>query len=407
MISFTEAQQKILSLPFSLSTQTRKLSDCFGCYLAKDIVAKIPLPHWNNSAMDGYAFCWDDLENGQSQYLISMTIAAGDTSNRTLPSGTSARIMTGAPLPQGADTVIMQENTEKIGPDSIRFLQKPSKGKGANVRLAGEEIAVGETGLQKGTRLGAAELALCVSLGYSELEVFSSPKIGIIATGDELKTIGQELQFGEIWSSNTISIQNALRELGFSAQDYGIARDNLQSTKEVFGKALEECDIIISTGGVSVGDFDFVKEVLNDFEIDMSFWKVRMKPGKPIAYGTIDGKPLFALPGNPVSCLMSFYQFLHPFLLDVVSHPRIFLPNIQVKLAETITARGSRLDFRRMILEERDGELYAKETRSQSSAWLSSFVQADALFPIHPAAQNASQSFPENSIITVQLLPKS
>lgn len=402
MLSLEEAQQRILDLPFSLPTQTQQLSNCFGCYLAEDILAKTPLPHWNNSAMDGYAFSWNDLENGQFQYSISMIIAAGDTSKNILPSGTAARIMTGAPLPQGANTVIMQENTETIDPNTIRFLEKPSKGKGANVRLAGEEISVGEIALQKGTRLGAAELGLCVSLGYSALKVFSPPKIGIIATGDELKTAGEELQFGEIWSSNTISIQIALRELGFLAKDYGIARDNLQSTKKVFGKAFEECDIIISTGGVSVGDFDVVKEALNDFKLEMSFWKVRMKPGKPIAYGTMNGKRLFALPGNPVSCLMSFYQFLRPFLLKSVSCSRIFLPNIQVKLAEAITPRGSRLDFRRMVLEERNGELYAKETGSQSSAWLSSFVQADALFPIQPNAA----PFPKDSLITVQLLPK-
>ena len=401
MISFKEAQQKILKLPFTLATETRALADCFGRYLAVDITAKTPLPHWNNSAMDGYAFAWNDLENGQLQFSVSMIIAAGETAHTQLPSGTAARIMTGAPLPSGADTVVMQENTEMIDADRIRIVQHPRKGKGANVRLAGEEIDTGELALQRGTRRGASEIALCLSLGYTQLVVFASPKIGIIATGDELKPIGEQLSFGEIWSSNTISLQLALRELGFSAQDYGIARDNLQSTKEIFGRAIAECDIIISTGGVSVGDFDVVKEALQDFRVEMSFWKVCMKPGKPIAYGTIGEKPLFALPGNPVSCLMSFYQFLRPFLLQAVYSSNILLPTIQVRLAQPINPRGSRLDFRRMILEEKDGVVWARETGSQSSAWLSSLVQADALFPIPPNALPYSKG----SLITVQLLP--
>jgi molybdopterin molybdotransferase len=400
MISFEDAQQKILSLPLSLKTEFRPLSQCFGSYLAQTLKAAHPLPHWNNSAMDGYAFAWSDLENGQAEFSISMIIAAGDTQHTILPKGTAARIMTGAPLPKGADTVIMQENTDKPSEKVVRFNKAPNKGKGANVRIAGEESQVGNVFMKKGTRLGGAALGLCASLGYSKLEVFTPPKIGILGTGDELRTIGEPLRFGEIWSSNTISIQMELQQLGFSSKDYGIARDSLASTKEVFGTALEECDVIISTGGVSVGDFDFVKEALSEFKLDMSFWKVAMKPGKPIAYGTFHGKPLFALPGNPVSCLMSFYQFVRPFLLQTVNYPKPFLPKIQAKLIDPITSKGSRLDFRRMILEERDGEVWTRETGSQSSAWLTSLVKADALFPIQPEIS----VLPSGSIVTLQLL---
>lgn len=400
MISFEDAQQKILSLPLSLKTEVRPLGQCFGSYLATALKAENPLPHWNNSAMDGYAFAWSDLESGQTEFPISMIIAAGDTQHTILPKGTAARIMTGAPVPKGADTVIMQEDTEKPSAEVVRIVEAPSKGKGANVRLAGEEAQVGTVFIEKGTRLSGASLGLCAALGFSELEVFALPKIGIIATGDELKTIGEPLQFGEIWSSNTISIQMELRALGFEAKDFGIARDSLASTKEIFGAALAECDVIISTGGVSVGDFDFVKEALSEFKLDMSFWKVAMKPGKPIAYGTFNGKPLFALPGNPVSCLMSFHQFVRPFLLQTVKYPKPFLAKIQAKLIEPITAKGSRLDFRRMILEERDGELWTKETGSQSSAWLTSLVKADALFPIPPEVLEV----PAGSTVILQLL---
>ena len=402
MISFLEAREKILSLPFSFSSQTVSLSKALGCYLYNDLLAPSSLPLWNNSAMDGYAFRWDDFtteEERQGFLPIAFNIAAGQVEPPLLPKGTVARIMTGAPMPHNADTVVMQENVIQ-GPDHCIQIQSfPTKGR--NVRIAGEEISRNDIVIPKGTRLGAAEIGLCASLGITELTVFAIPMIGIIATGDELQIPGTELQFGEIWSSNTLSLQMALRELGFDGKDYGIARDNLSSTKAVFKQALEECDIILSTGGVSVGDFDVVKDALDEFEIEMEFWKVRMKPGKPIAFGSISGTPIFALPGNPVSAMTSFYQFLRPFLLSKMHSPKVFLPSCTAVLEHDIQKKNSRLDFQRVIVEWREGTLYVRQTGSQSSAWISSLVQANALLPIAADCHYLEKG----STVVVELLP--
>ena len=379
MLSFSEAQAHIFALPFSFQQERISILQAHQRTVAQDIRAIHPLPRWSNSAMDGYAVDIGDLENLPTVLPITQVIPAGATHIAALKKGSCARILTGAPLPPNANTVIMQEDTQTVE-EGIRFHHPPLKG--SHCRQQGEEFAIGAILIPKGQVLQAADIALCVSAGIVECVVYQQPKIGIIATGDELKVLGETLDFGQIYSSNSISLQLALQEMHLQAIDYGIARDNLQSTKEVFSKAIKECDIIISTGGVSVGDFDVVHEALAEFDFQMNFWKVKMKPGKPIAAGMINHKPIFALPGNPVSCLMSFHQFVAPFLKRKMGHPQPDLPLVEGILTEDIPKKGDRLEFVRVILFRQNGETFIKATGQQSSAWLSSFTQATALLPI-------------------------
>lgn len=399
MLSFQEAKQLLNEIPFHCSTEQRKLSDCLGLYLAEEITTEHPIPIWSNSAMDGYACRHDDLVQGRTSLQIVCDIAAGHPVDIEIQSGQCARIMTGAPLPRGTDTVVIQENTTRSS-TFVHIVQVPAKQ--ANVRQQGEECSKGSVLLPMGVPLSPSSLALAASTGKTTLPVYRPPKIGIIATGDELQPVGAPLQFGQIWSTNTLSLSLSLQQLGFTVIDCGIAKDTLQSTKAAFSKALQEqCDIILSTGGVSVGDFDVVKDALQDFDVQMKFCKVRMKPGKPIAVGSIETTPIFALPGNPVSCMISFYQFVRPFILRGMNAHQTELPEMVAILDEDIHKRHGRMEFMRMIVERRDSVVYTRKTGSQSSAWLSSLSKADALLPIAPDCH----VIPKGSTVTVQLIP--
>lgn len=414
MITFEQAQAHIFSLPFTPSMETISILDAYQRILATDIHSQTPLPSWNNSAMDGYAVHIDDIQKDVG-LTISQIIPAGATEIAPLKRGTCVRIFTGAPVPVGANAVIMQENTVLDG-DLVYFLKTPTLWN--NIRRQGEEVASNALLLRRGSVLDATSIPLAISAGIRTVEVWKWPTIGILATGDEIvdPTVSANhnhpLDLGQIWGTNTIALQLAFRELGCPTIDCGIARDSMDSTISAFHHAIVEqrCDIIISTGGVSVGDFDVVHKALAqipDCTVDMNFWKVRMKPGKPVAAGRIQHQnkeiPLFALPGNPVSALMGFYQFVRPFLLKSMGHPQPDLPTLQLPLGQDIHKRGTRLEFVRCWLKDVNGTLQVFPTPNQSSAWMSSFSDASVLLPIEPDCQH----IPAGTMVTVQRLPKS
>jgi len=413
MLSFEEAKQRIAQLPLTLNVETVPIWDAFGCILADDIAAVQDLPAWNNSAMDGYAFCQADILNASETDPVSLPVSgiiqAGDTTEHHLTTGTCMRIFTGAPIPEGADVVIMQENTSTA--DNLVTISKCPK-QWNNIRRLGEEAKSGNILLKKGTRLDATTIGFALSASVHKVPVFMPPNIGIFSTGDELRNPkdGGTLKTGQIWGTNAINLQLAFQELGITVQDCGIARDTIESTQKTLLHAIEnlECDMLVSTGGVSVGDFDVVHKALADlpgYRVEMNFWKVRMKPGKPVAIGIIYTPtkeiPLFALPGNPVSALMGFHQFVRPYLLRKMSVPNPELPTIDVALGQDFTKRGTRLEFVRVWLKRDDDGVHAFPTGSQSSAWMSSFADATALLPF-PADET---HLAKGCVHRVQLLP--
>ena len=414
MLSFEDAKRRISQLPLPLRMETIPIWDAFGRILAKDIHAVQDLPAWNNSAMDGYAFRREDILGASEQNPITLTLSgiiqAGDASEDSLKPGTCIRIFTGAPVPNGADVVIMQENTT-ADENTVTITKCPAVWK--NIRRHGEEALAGSTIVKKGTHLNAAAIGFALSASVHEVSVFVFPKIGIFSTGDELRNpkVGGTLQTGQIWGTNLINLQIAFQQMGIVVQDCGIARDTIESTQQTLLRAIQDmhCDMLISTGGVSVGDFDVVHKALADLpghHVEMDFWKVRMKPGKPVAIGTIctptKNIPIFALPGNPVSALMGFYQFVRPYLLSKMSVPNPELPTVDVELGQDFTKRGSRLEFVRIWLKRDEDSIKAFATGNQSSAWMSSFADATALLPF-PAEQTL---LTKGSIHRVQCLPR-
>ena len=413
MITFEQAQAHIFSLPFSPTVETISILDAHQRILAEDILSQTPIPAWNNSAMDGYAAHIDDIQEGIA-LTVSQVIPAGATEVQTLARGTCVRIFTGAPVPDGANAVVMQENTE-VDDDRVYFLKLPTLWK--NIRRQGEEIASNALLLKQGTVLDATSIPLAIGAGIRTVNVWKWPTVGILATGDEIvdPTVSSNhdnpLALGQIWGTNTIALRLAFQDLGCPTVDCGIARDNIDSTISTFHRSIveHECDIIVSTGGVSVGDFDVVHKALEqipDCTVNMNFWKVRMKPGKPVAAGRIRYKhkdiPLFALPGNPVSALMGFYQFVRPFLLQSMGHPQPTLPTLQLPLGQDIHKRGTRLEFVRCWIHNVEGTLQVFPTPNQSSAWMSSFSDASVLLPVKPEVHH----IPAGTIVTVQHLPK-
>ena len=413
MLSFEDAKSRIANLPLHLRTEIIPIWNAYGRVLAKDIYAIQDVPAWDNSAMDGYAFRREDIisadEKSSVTLILSGTVQAGDTTEHTLKPETCMRILTGAPVPNGADVVIMQENVIIDG-DTVTITKCPKKWN--NIRRHGEEALAGTTVLKRGTVLDAATIGFALSTSVHEVPVFVVPNIGIFSTGDELLNPkeGGTLQTGQIWGTNSINLQIAFQQLGFNVQDCGIARDTVESTQQTLLRAIRDldCDMLVSTGGVSVGDFDVVHKALADLpghRVEMNFWKVRMKPGKPVAIGTIHTPkkdiPIFALPGNPVSALMGFYQFVRPYLLNKMSVPNPELPTIDVQLGQDFTKRGSRLEFVRIWLKRDEHGIKAFPTGNQSSAWMSSFADATGLLPF-PANKTL---LTKGSVHRVQCLP--
>lgn len=312
MISVAEACSRLAQKNhIVVGTESRPLRDCLGRVLASDIVSSIDVPPADNSAMDGYALFGGDWQGPEHGMLISQRITAGKAPE-PLVTGTAARIFTGAEIPPGADIVVMQEKTRTDG-DKVWFeaIREP----GGNIRPKGQDIRSGSTVLQKGHRLRAQDLGLIASLGIAEIEIKKRLKVAIISTGEELVEPGSPLEAGQIYNSNRTMLQALMDQWGFEAIDYGITADDPTVIGDVMTAASRETDVIVTTGGVSVGEEDHVKDVVESLgAIDL--WRVAIKPGKPFAFGDVMGTPFLGLPGNPVSALITALVIARPFLFD-------------------------------------------------------------------------------------------
>ncbi len=379
MISVTEARERVLNSVKANDPVEVPLMETLGRVLAEDIVADTHIPPFDNSAMDGYALLSEDIVKATEENPVRLEVLedlpAGYTARRSLGTGQAIRIMTGAPIPPGADAVIPVELTER---EDGGVLVRRAVERGANVRKAGEDVRKGETVLSRGARVGPAEMGLLSSLGRARVMIYRAPVVGIISTGDELVPVEEELRPGKIRDSNSYTLWGMVRETGAEPLRLGIVSDDAQALRNAILDHLEEVDAFITSGGVSVGDYDIVKEVLADLgEID--FWKVSMRPGKPQAFGLIEGKPLFGLPGNPVSVMVSFEQFVRPALLKMMGSRELYRPEIEAEIETPMGRSTGRVEFIRVILREEEGKFKARVTGPQGSGILKSMALGQGL----------------------------
>lgn len=353
------------------------LRSALGRVLAEDVRSRIDVPTHTNSAMDGFALAGDSLPaGGTAEYALAGTSFAGRPFSGAVPPGQCVRIMTGAVMPAGTDTVIMQEHAEELG-DRIRIDARHQRGQ--NVRSAGEDIAQGETALRAGHRLKPADLGLVASLGIGEVLVRRRVRVAFFSTGDELRSIGEELEPGAIYDSNRYTLFGMLSRLGADIIDMGIIADRREDTFRAFEQAADCADVVITSGGVSVGEADYVKEALARVGA-VDFWKVAMKPGRPLAFGTLGDAVFFGLPGNPVSVMVTFYLFVQPALRKMMGEEPRGPLLLKARCASKLRKKAGRSEFQRAIVEtDADGELVVAKTGPQGSGILTSMSQANCL----------------------------
>ncbi len=400
MITVEEARRKILESVLLLGAERIDLLSALGRVLAKDITAGRDIPPRDNSAMDGYALRAEDIRSAsrQNPVILEITedIPAGSSPKHRIGRGQAARIMTGAPVPAGADAVMKVEETESEGGKARIFA---SAEKGLDIRLAGEDVKRGERVLPLGTVIRPEEIGMLASLGRSFISVRQRPLVAIISTGEELVEIDGDPGEGKIVNSNGYALAAQVLECGAVPLQIGIARDNKDDLMAKFAAAAR-ADIIISSGGVSVGDYDLVKDIMQEIGNSMTFWRVAMRPGKPLAFGAIQGKPVFGLPGNPVSSMVSFEQFVRPALLKMMGHRDLFRRTVQAVLKEAVRKKAGLRYFFRVRLCKENGIWTAVSTGEQGSGILKSMVLADGLMEI-------PEDLPEvkaGDTVTVQLL---
>ncbi len=366
--------------------ETLPLRASLGRTLTEDIRSTMNVPAHTNSAMDGYAVSSGDLPiSGARELRVVGTAWAGTPHNGAVASGECVRIMTGAMLPAGTDTVVMQEQAERDG-DILRI--GTGHRPGQHVRQAGEDLAVGDVALPAGMPIKPAQLGLLASLGIEELSVFRLPRVAVFTTGDELRSLGEPLGPGEIYDSNRYSLYGMLARLGIEPIDLGVVRDRRDDVEAAFLRAAAMADVVITCGGVSVGEADFVKEILEKLG-EVNFWKIAMKPGRPLAFGKIKNAWFFGLPGNPVSVMATFYQLVQPALRRLMGQQKTSDILFKVPCASRLKKATGRMEFQRGILE-RDAadQLIVRSTGEQGSGILSSMSQANCFIVLPMEAGN-------------------
>ncbi len=373
MLSVDEAKRLILSGVTAARAEVVPIGEADGRVLAHAELARRALPPWDNSAMDGFAVRAGELPG---ELPVVGTIAAGDPPDRVLEPGTVWRIMTGAPLPAGADAVVMREDVEDSG-ERARFTETPEVG--ANIRHRGEDVGAGDELVGAGALLGAGEIGLLAAQGCATVRVWRRPRVAVLSTGDELVNVETEPGPGQIVNSNAYALAAQIREAGGIAVHAGIARDDPASLTEALKRALDSADVLVTSGGVSVGDFDYVKDAMEAAGVRIDFWKVAMKPGKPLAFGAAGDVPVFGLPGNPVSSMVVFELFVRPALLAMQGQTRTERSLAQVVLTAPYRKQPGRAHYLRARVARRGPVLEAVLHPKQGSGNLSSMVGVNAL----------------------------
>ena len=381
-----------------IETERLSIMQSLGRVLAADIISPSNVPNHNNSAMDGFAFKFS--ANLKTLNIIG-TAFAGKAFGGAVKAGECVKIMTGAVIPTGADTVMMQERIA-VKSDRITLLDEPKLG--ANVRLAGEDLKIGQTVLAKGHILKPADLGLVASLGIGEISVFRQLKVAFFSTGDELVGVGKKLEEGQIYDSNRYTLFGMLSRLGVVISDLGVVPDRPDLLEATLLKAASENDVVITSGGVSVGEADFMKGLLAKHG-QVLFWKINMKPGRPLAYGKVQGNNgmhshYFGLPGNPVSAMVTFYQFVREALICLMGSTAKPLPMFKVECVQAIKKATGRTEFQRGILFEENGTWKVKPLPNQGSGVLSSMSAANCFIVLDETIGNCVSG----TMVKVQLL---
>jgi len=374
-----------------------------GRVLAEPIVSRSLIPPWANSSMDGYAVRARDTRGDPVELAVVGRIIAGTLPSRPLRAGEAMRIFTGAPLPEGADAVVPQED---VAADGERVTITGRVAAGAFVRPAGEDVHVGDVVVQPGGVIGAAEVGLLATLGYAQVRVFRRPRVAILSTGNELADLGTEPGPGQIPNTNTYSLMAQVIEAGAEPINLGVVPDHLEAITERLRWGLAAADVLVTSAGVSVGELDLVREALERSGAELHLWKVSMRPGKPITFGTHAGRPVFGLPGNPVSAMVTFELFVRPALRRMAGADAVDRPRLRVPALETIANPGSRRGYLRVTLTPDTRGYGARLTGDQGSAILRSMVLADGLAVVAPDTTIAAGE-PVDVILLRSLEPRS
>jgi molybdopterin molybdotransferase len=386
------ARQLILDLVEPVTGSERlAVRAALGRVLAEDVISPMNVPGHDNSAMDGYAVRFADLAGeGETILKLAGTTFAGRAFEGRLGAGECLRIMTGGLIPEGADTVVIQE---VVRAENDRVVIPPRQRQGQNVRRAGEDLRAGTPAIRAGKLLRPAELGLVASLGLGELTVRRRPRVAFFSTGDELASIGTPLREGEVYDSNRYTIHGMLARLGCEIVDLGVVRDDPAALEAAFRTAAE-ADAIVTSGGVSVGEADFIRGLMNKLG-EVAFWKIAMRPGRPMAFGKIGNSWLFGLPGNPVAVMVTFYEFVRDALLRLSGvDPVEPLPRFRVACVTALKKRPGRSEFQRGILFREDGEWKVRATGAQGSGVLRSMSEANCIIVVEQARGNVEPGEP-------------
>ena len=368
MISVSQALLHIDKHSFAGNAVTKRVQKTMGMVLAADVLSPIHMPPFRQSAMDGYA-----IAHGTSQtFKVIGEVQAGNTENIALKPGEAIRIFTGARVPDAVDTVVMQEHVTREG-DSITVDKMPNKD--ANVRPLGEQIATGDTALEKGTLLNEASIAFLVGLGIDKVAVYKAPKVSVLVTGNELQQPGKELKEGQVYESNSVALKLALNRIGIKKVKISRVEDDLKSTTRAVEKCLKNSDLVLISGGISVGDYDFVKQALENNEVEEIFYKVNQRPGKPLWFGQKGKTKVYALPGNPASSLSCFYLYVLPLVKAKMGIANPHLARLKATASEAIHNPTGKTLFLKGNVEDSQASLLT----GQASSMLKSFAVSNAL----------------------------
>ena len=388
MLTPTAAAQRILEHIAPLPAARRRLREALDRVLAEDIISPIDLPAWDNSAMDGYAARAADVEHARPDAKVTLAVieavAAGQFPTKPIGPGQVTRIFTGAPLPAGADTVVRQEDTEPAG-DEGRVTVVTGRDAGKNVRHRGEDIRKGEVVLSSGTPLGPAQLGVLASITQATPLVHDAPRVAFVGSGDEIVDLdraAEVLAGRKVATSNSYTLHGLIHRAGGIPLDLGVARDTKASLREhLAGAQGGNSELLVTTAGVSVGEHDFVREVLAELGADIKLWRIAMRPGAPVGFGLLDGKPWIGLPGNPVSVMVTFELFVRPAMRRLLGHRLPYRRTVPVRVAEPITLGPKLRHFLRAVVQAQEpgGALIARLTGPQGSGILTSMARANAL----------------------------
>ncbi len=394
MITVVEARNAVINSVKQGKKEFLSLQKSSGYILSDDITSPIDSPPFDNSAMDGFAFRYDDFLNPCDIKIIGES-AAGKSFSKKIKDGEAVRIFTGAEIPAGADTVVMQEKTSVTNDKLI--IQDNKIFQGANIRYKGSQIKKQALALEKNSRMNPGSLGFLASIGISKVKVISKPKVAIIVTGNELQKPGTKLKTGNIYESNSVALQTALHSVGINFIKKFIVEDNKKSIRATFKNAMKQCDFILFTGGISVGDYDFVGKVMEEEKVKTIFYTVKQKPGKPLFFGTKNKNYIFGLPGNPASVLTCFYEYVIPAIQKFQGYENPLLKSISVSLTKTINKKTGLTHFMKAVTDYKT----ATPLEGQESFIMKSFSESNCFIVVPEEVERIN----EGDSVEIHLLP--